>query len=295
MGTKGRDGAGEFKLATPMWERGENEPALWFDRFIAYLKMGRTRSKLAVYKKERDAADRNSPNIERRERARKGAIKTVPHAWRDASHRYMWDKRAEAFDEHEQLEDQERWREQHRKDRELEHQKGSELMQRASEMLGFALAKVKVPTGLKLITDAGEIGEVFKQLRTPDEEGVMPNQAIVDRLEEMINSLGLPAIIVSITQLEPVRWQMRDAALLAQTGALLMRQAAGAPTSYEQHEVAGPKGKDGQTRSLFPIKQIIIKAAPKRELPGLNGDAAVAEPLEHESPKSGANIPKGTD
>jgi hypothetical protein len=91
---------------------------------------------------------------------------------------------------------------------------------------------------------------------------------------------AMPLLVVLITQIQPVRWQMRDAAILAQTGAMLMRHATGAPTRYQQHEVFGGKGKDGQPGNLFPIKQIIITQAPKKELPGMNGDAAANQQQE---------------
>ena len=69
MGTKGRDGAGEFKLSEPIWARGEHEPKLWFQRFMSYLQMGRKRSKLAVYKHERLSFSGARHTLEGREKA----------------------------------------------------------------------------------------------------------------------------------------------------------------------------------------------------------------------------------
>lgn len=210
-------------------------------------------------------------------------IKTVPHAWRAASHRYLWDKRAEAFDEYELLEEQKRWQEQHRKDRQIEHERGTALMERAEEMLSYPLAKVEYASGVEAVREPGRRAEIMAQLRTDGIE------------EEALSVLeAMPLIVVSITQIHPVRWQMRDAAILAKAGSTLMRQATGAPTSYQQHEVFGEKGSNGKPRDLFPIKQIIIKQAPKRQLPTLNTDA-VAEPLENESPKPSEQSKKETD
>jgi hypothetical protein len=266
MSTIAGESAGEFKLAEPIWVQGKHEPKLWFERFNKYLRMGRKRSKLAVYRQERLAASDVSSNSYKREKAGKGGIKSVPHAWDGAADRYQWRKRAEAFDDHELLEDQEQWKEKHRKDREIEHQCGGELLERAKEMMSYPLAKVECASGVEAVTEPGRRAEIIAQLRA---DGL--NEEDIDRLEAM------PIMVVSITQIQPMRWQMRDAATLAQTGAMLMRQATGAPTSYEQHEVVGPKGKDGQQRSLFPIQSITIVDAPKKPLPGLNGDAAAAD------------------
>lgn len=75
-----------------VWERqtgsdGKREPALWFSRFERYLSLGPKRSVLAVYN-------------EWREKARKGATKSVPGSWQKNSKKWRWQERAEAFDAH---------------------------------------------------------------------------------------------------------------------------------------------------------------------------------------------------
>jgi hypothetical protein len=279
MSKKQAKEARDFKLSEPIWEQGEHEPALWFQRFMSFLQMSKKRTVLGVYKKERLVALNVEADNYEQEKARIGKIKCPPGAWSEASNLYKWRKRAEAFDDHQLLEDQEHWKERHRKDREQEHQRGSELMQRAKEMLSYALAKVEHASGVEVVTEPGRKAEIIAQLREAE-----VNEKIIGSLEEM------PIMIVSITQLQPVRWQMRDAPILAEVGARLMRQATGAPTSYQQHEVFGGKGKDGQPSSLFPIKEIIIKQAPKKELPGMNGDVADSQQQEEIAQTANSNI-----
>jgi hypothetical protein len=74
------------------WERqreagGGLEPNLWYDRFVRFCEMGPARSLLGLYN-------------EGREKARKGATKTVPQSWRSAAKQWDWHQRAEAYDQH---------------------------------------------------------------------------------------------------------------------------------------------------------------------------------------------------
>jgi hypothetical protein len=65
---------------------GEN--GAWFQRFSLYAAMGAGRSVRAVYNAE--LAERGKPSLR---------SKPVPSSWTQASHRYEWLRRAEAFDE----------------------------------------------------------------------------------------------------------------------------------------------------------------------------------------------------
>ncbi len=75
------------------WERQENEPVLWFQRFQRFLAMGPDRSVLAFY------------NHWRQEKAKKSKAKftpanSPPSAWTKAAQRYNWRQRASAYDLH---------------------------------------------------------------------------------------------------------------------------------------------------------------------------------------------------
>ena len=67
-------------------ERMPDEPSLWYDRFLLYAQMGPSRSVLGTFNAER---------------AQKGAKRVVslPGAWQEATKKWEWKKRAEAYDE----------------------------------------------------------------------------------------------------------------------------------------------------------------------------------------------------
>lgn len=71
------------------WDRiSEDEPNLWYDRFVLYLQMGPSRSLLGAENLEKD---------------RKGLEKSgvsASGAWRNAAKEWNWKKRAEAWDEY---------------------------------------------------------------------------------------------------------------------------------------------------------------------------------------------------
>lgn len=67
------------------WERRENEPNLWYSRFVAYRNMGTSRSLLGAVSAERKLAQ-------------KGAAKSVPQSWYEAAKTWDWKARAEAWD-----------------------------------------------------------------------------------------------------------------------------------------------------------------------------------------------------
>jgi hypothetical protein len=69
------------------WERQASEPNRWFARFESYRLAGPGRSLLAVYKRERQTAGRNTP------------ASRVPGAWDRAATRWHWRERAESWDE----------------------------------------------------------------------------------------------------------------------------------------------------------------------------------------------------
>ncbi|MGE0826048.1 MAG: hypothetical protein AB7P18_28470 [Candidatus Binatia bacterium] len=64
---------------------GEN--SLWYGRFCLYLDLGSSRSFLATYNEER-------------KRAQKSATKSWPKSWEQATRRFRWRERSEAFDDY---------------------------------------------------------------------------------------------------------------------------------------------------------------------------------------------------
>jgi len=90
------------------WEPWPEEKSVWFERFQRYLRQNKPRSLLAIYNQEC-------------RRARKGAKKTLPGAWRAARVRFRWRERIAAYDVAEVA----------RKEREYKHQRDQ---QRAREM-----------------------------------------------------------------------------------------------------------------------------------------------------------------
>src|SRR5579859_8067788 len=83
----------EQPWASPMV--GEN--AAWFQRFSLYAAMGAARSVRAVYNAE--LAQRNAGQADLANQVLQGQqSKAVPSSWTRASHRYEWQRRAEAFD-----------------------------------------------------------------------------------------------------------------------------------------------------------------------------------------------------
>lgn len=240
-----------------IYERRKSEPIIWYSRFEEYRLMGPTRSILAIYKRECEK------RVKRKglEKAGKGLIKAVPSSWAVAAEKWQWRKRAEAWDEDEIEERRRKWQKHAESDRDCEHKTGDELMKRANDMLGYALAHIEYPTDFRVITDVKQKRELLAQIREL-EEG--KNSNISER----------DIVIVQTTTIKPIRWSMRDAAELARIGSLLKRQATGSPTSYDQSELTlNAKNNKGQPQSLFPIKSIIIESAPKRELlENQNGD-----------------------
>lgn len=66
------------------WARREGEPILWYNRFERYRLMGAARSLLGAYREDK--------------RGQKGTMKNVPTSWRNASEKWEWRNRVEAWD-----------------------------------------------------------------------------------------------------------------------------------------------------------------------------------------------------
>lgn len=71
-----------------VWERQEEEPNLWYDRFMSYLQMGPSRSLLGTVHAEeaRNSKEKQSSS--------------PPGAWSEAFKQWKWKERAEAYDDY---------------------------------------------------------------------------------------------------------------------------------------------------------------------------------------------------
>lgn len=70
------------------WERMEDEPNLWYDRFVSYLQMGPSRSLLGA------------ENLEKARNGLKKSEVSASGAWRDSAKQWKWKERAEAWDDY---------------------------------------------------------------------------------------------------------------------------------------------------------------------------------------------------
>ena len=71
------------------WARQENEPTLWYERFLVYLQMGPARTLLGAVHE-----------VEKAEKSGKKRSSRVPGAWDNAVEEWDWKKRAEAWDDY---------------------------------------------------------------------------------------------------------------------------------------------------------------------------------------------------
>src|SRR5258708_25603986 len=70
------------------WERQESEPTLWYDRFLVFLRMGPSRTKLGAVHL-----------VEKAEKSGEKRSSRTPGAWDDAIRDWDWVKRASSWDD----------------------------------------------------------------------------------------------------------------------------------------------------------------------------------------------------
>lgn len=121
------------------WERGPDEPSLWYDRFERYRLAGAARSLLKLYNDER-------------ERKGQKRASSPPTAWREMARTWQWERRAEDWDEAER----QRARAAAEQDRQQEREARLTLLRAGRSRLAQALAALDA-TKLKPI-------EVFRAL-----------------------------------------------------------------------------------------------------------------------------------
>lgn len=66
------------------WDKMENEPSLWFKRFVLYRNLGADRTLLGA--------------VHKAEKSRKKQSAKTPGAWNDAYEQWQWKSRAKAYD-----------------------------------------------------------------------------------------------------------------------------------------------------------------------------------------------------
>ena len=76
------------------WNRLTDEPANWYNRFLLYRNLGPDRTLIGAVNKAR--------------KSQKKPVQDAPGAWKDASEKYQWKERAEAYDAHLQEEQEKR-------------------------------------------------------------------------------------------------------------------------------------------------------------------------------------------
>ena len=108
------------------------EPDLWYGRFHAYLLAGSRRSLLATYNSER-------------EKAGKGAAKSVPSSWNEAADRWRWGARAAAWDAEIRMREEAKWIARREEFRERQWAIAERLIQKGEAMLASPLAGEDAP------------------------------------------------------------------------------------------------------------------------------------------------------
>jgi len=95
----------ELALITPEsseiqpWERQDGEPLFWYNRYKRFQGLGPKRTILAALQQERRAAKAPKSTQNQEKLKPKSKSLSVPGSWKQASIRWQWVARAQAFDE----------------------------------------------------------------------------------------------------------------------------------------------------------------------------------------------------
>lgn len=112
------------------WLRQDREPALWYDRFTHYRRLGPQRTLLGAYRAATKA-----------QKGASGRAKTVPGAWQKAFQEWSWKERAEAYDQYRRNAEEREWNKRYTKQRETEWALAQDLVTKAKQMLSMPLVK----------------------------------------------------------------------------------------------------------------------------------------------------------
>ncbi len=189
---------------------------LWFRRFETYRLAGPGRAMLAVYRDERarqwadELANLPAEQQTGLDRARRGAIKSVPRSWRDAAARWDWVARAAAWDVHEaereraeQEAEQRRLREQAREVRRGLLGAGHNLL--AKTMVLFLGKNAATPDAQTMVRILGAIEKFNRDSRA--EYGDLPARDI--NLHGAVLDIGLTVDDVAAADAAIQEWERR--------------------------------------------------------------------------------------
>lgn len=151
------------------WDRMEDEPILWYQRFSDYISLGPERKISAVYARYRES-NGLSPRTGQSPSHPTGTM-VLPRGWRDAILRFRWRDRAISYDEHQIIQQ----RVEFEKERLDERRRRIQLLKRYRNKLSAAIKTLDIHdinwrdavAGLRIVTE---------QLRI--EYGDMPAQRI---------------------------------------------------------------------------------------------------------------------
>lgn len=124
-------GVGEQAEQSQVWDRMPGESSLWFSRFEQYRMAGPGRSMLGVFNRWRESRG-------------KSRCHSMSDHWVQASRRYQWRDRAEAWDDYQRAQDRVAWEARRRAQREQEWSNADKLQKRVEAMLQMPLTRQKL-------------------------------------------------------------------------------------------------------------------------------------------------------
>jgi len=154
--------------------------------------------------------------------AGKSMMSSVPGPWPGSARKWKWNARAQAWDDYEHERLDEEWEAKRKQFREVEWATAQALIEKAKQMLVFPLAST---------TREQEVEEPGGKVR-------------------------------NVTTVNPARWNLRDAALMAETASKLARLATGQATEsvvIDWREAAAEAGLDPDDPIFHEIVKKILE------------------------------------
>ena len=118
------------------WQQQPGETGTWFSRFCRYKLLDSSRSRLATYLQEWQ--EKQAPD------SHKKPPKWVPGSWKEASAKYRWQERAEAWDYHYYSQQEHKFLVRWEEHRQKLLEKSQQLLKVADEMLQYPLTTQQV-------------------------------------------------------------------------------------------------------------------------------------------------------
>lgn len=126
------------------WERLKGEPALWFERFTKYRRMGTTRSRIKLYK-EYIIQIRRDPNYVPSSRDTTKEIQDIescPSSWEKKAKEWLWDERVDRWDRHRYAVAEKEYQDRQEQIQEKSWELYENLFQRITDMIQFPVSEV---------------------------------------------------------------------------------------------------------------------------------------------------------